>query len=119
MFCAKSTKYPKSRATSNPSVTAVTRRSTQRLLNDEGQSSESDFETDSDAVTATFRTESRITPRDYAIARPILNFISCICTDMKGPFKIPGLQGEIYYQSFIEKRPRLCTNIFLRKRVRR
>jgi hypothetical protein len=86
------------------------------LLNDEGQSSESDFETDSNAVTATFRTESRITPRDYAIARPILNFISCICTDMKGPFKIPGLQGEIYYQSFIEKETKIVYQYFFKKK---
>ena len=43
-------------------VTVVTRCSTKILLNDEGQSSESDFETDSDgSVTEMFRTESRTT----------------------------------------------------------
>ena len=45
--CEKSTTFPKSVATARPSVTAVTRRSTHRLLNDEGQS-KSDFGSDSD-----------------------------------------------------------------------
>ena len=57
----------RSRDTSNLYVTVVTRCSTKVLLNDEGQSSESDFETDSDgSVTDMFRSESRRMPKDYA-----------------------------------------------------
>ena len=40
--------------------------------------------------------------RDIAKAQPITNTISLIFTDIKGPFKVPGLGGEIYAQSFIE-----------------
>ena len=88
--CAKSTKFPKSVATSRPSVTAVTRRSTHRLLNDEGQS-ESDFGSDSDgSASDEFRNKRRNKPRDLAIARPLSNSISCVCTDMKGSFKVLG-----------------------------
>ena len=49
--CEKSTTFPKSVASARPSVTAVTRYSTQRLLNDEGKS-ESDFGTDSDGYAS-------------------------------------------------------------------
>ncbi len=65
---------PKSRATLNTSVKTVTKRCTQRLLNDEGQSSESKFSTKSDGfVIERLRAESRMKRRDYAIACPILN----------------------------------------------
>ena len=40
--------------------------------------------------------------RDIAKAQPITNTISLMFTDIKGPFKVPGLGGEIYAQSFIE-----------------
>ena len=40
--------------------------------------------------------------RDIARAQPITNTISLMFTDIKGPFKVPGLGGEIYAQSFIE-----------------
>ncbi len=41
--------------------------------------------------------------RDISKAQPISNTISLIFTDIKGPFKVPGLKGEIYAQSFIEE----------------
>ena len=40
--------------------------------------------------------------RDLASAQPLVNTISIMFTDIKGPFKVPGLHGEVYAQSFIE-----------------
>ena len=40
--------------------------------------------------------------RDLASAQPLSNSISVMFTDIKGPFKVPGLKGEVYAQSFIE-----------------
>ena len=40
--------------------------------------------------------------RDLASAQPLLNTIPIMFTDIKGPFKVPGLKGEVYAQSFIE-----------------
>ena len=40
--------------------------------------------------------------RDLASAKPLTNSISIMFTDMKGPFKVPGLKGKLYAQSFIE-----------------
>ena len=41
-------------------------------------------------------------PRDIAKAQPKSNSISILYTDLKGPFKTPGLKGEVYAQSYIE-----------------
>jgi hypothetical protein len=40
-------------------------------------------------------------PRDIAKAQPKSNSISILYTDLKGPFKTPGLKGEVYAQSYI------------------
>ena len=42
-------------------------------------------------------------PRDIAKAQPSSNTISCIFTDLKGPFATAGLKGELYAQSYIEE----------------
>ena len=42
-------------------------------------------------------------PRDIAKAQPVTNTISCIFTDLKGPFPIAGLKGELYAQSYIDE----------------
>ena len=52
--------------------------------------------------------------RDYSIASPINKTISCIITDLKGPFATEGLQGEKYYQGFIEKDTRFLHCYFLK-----
>ena len=41
--------------------------------------------------------------RDIAKAQPITNTISLIFTDIKRPFKVPGLGGEIYAQSLLKQ----------------
>jgi hypothetical protein len=35
-------------------------------------------------------------PRDIAKAQPVTNTITCIFTDLKGPFATAGLKGEVY-----------------------
>ena len=39
--------------------------------------------------------------RNLASVQPLSNTIPIIYTDIKGPFKVPDLQGEVYAQSFI------------------
>jgi hypothetical protein len=43
-------------------------------------------------------------PRDIAKAQPVTNTITCIFTDLQGPFATAGLKGEVYAQSYIEER---------------
>ena len=43
-------------------------------------------------------------PRDIAKAQPVTNTITCMFTDLKGPFATAGLKGEVYAQSYIEER---------------
>ena len=41
-------------------------------------------------------------PRDIAQAQPVINTISMLFTDVKGPLTPAGTKGEVYAQSFIE-----------------
>ena len=42
--------------------------------------------------------------RDSAKAQPVTNTITCMFTDLKGPFATAGLKGEVYAQSYIEEK---------------
>jgi len=93
---AKSTKYPKNSKTSARNVIAIHPNQLHSLENDE-EDTASDFESDADEKNiADNMLPLHSTPRDVAIARPLKNSISLICTDTKGPFRIAGLKEEIY-----------------------
>ena len=49
--------------------------------------------------------------RAVAIARPLEPEIPSISTDLKGPFKIPGHKGEIYYQAYLETTTRYMNEV--------
>ena len=109
---AKSTKYPKNSKTSASNVIAIHPNQLQSLENDE-EDTTSDFGSDTDDKNITDNIlPVHSTPRDIAIARPLKNSISLICTDNKGPFRIAGLNGEIYYQCFIEKSTKYLRQFF-------
>ena len=110
---AKSTKYPKNSKTSASNIIAIRPNQLHSLENDEGDTT-SDFESDADDKNKAeiLLPSKHSTARDIAIARPLKNSISLICTDTKGPFRIAGLKGEIYYQCFIEKSTKYLRQFF-------
>jgi len=51
--------------------------------------------------------------RDLASAQPLVNTISIMFTDIKGPFKVPGLHGEVYAQSLNRGTNKIFTALLL------
>jgi hypothetical protein len=44
--------------------------------------------------------------------KPLRSVIPKISTDIKGPFSVPGLKGELYYQGFVEEDTKFNTAYF-------
>ena len=118
---AKSTKYPKTRKTNNTIIFSNNNDSDNNKAifsntndSDEFENDESDLDDNSGTNNdLLIHNEPKYSnARDLAIARPLKQHIHLICTDTKGPFRIAGLKGEIYYQSFIEKSTKFLRQYF-------
>ncbi len=115
-------KFPKRRCAINSSMMAVSKEDMNITTYDE-------FETSSDISDSNEDTQTHVdTPssitcerrrskiREVAIAHPLLSYITCMCTDQKGPFYVASLSEEINYQSFIEKSTKYLYQYFFKKK---
>ena len=108
---AKSTKYPKNSKTNASNIIAINPNQLHPLENDEEDNTSDCGSDGANSVTENV-VPVQSSAREIAIARPLKNTISLICTDTKGPFRIAGLKGEIYYQCFIEKSTKYLRQFF-------